>query len=80
MTTSTPEKADGLKALENAIERIRETITKLGGVFTVNMAVNISYLFILRAFLVKMSQCSFPNFIFQISLIFIHFFSNSPKL
>lgn len=39
MTTSTPEKADGLKALENAIERIRETITKLGGVFTVNMAV-----------------------------------------
>lgn len=38
MTTSTPEKADGLKALENAIERIRETITKLGGVFTVNMA------------------------------------------
>lgn len=40
MTTSTPEKADGLKALENAIERIRETIAKLGGVFTVNMAVN----------------------------------------
>lgn len=40
MTTSTPEKADGLKALENAIERIRETITKLGGVFTVNMAVS----------------------------------------
>ncbi|XP_055320046.1 eukaryotic translation initiation factor 2 subunit 1 [Sitodiplosis mosellana] len=38
MTTSTPEKADGLKALENAIERIQETITKLGGVFTVNMA------------------------------------------
>lgn len=41
MTTSTPEKADGLKALENAIERIRETITKLGGVFTVNMAVSV---------------------------------------
>jgi len=38
MTTSTPEKADGLKALEDAIERIKETITKLGGVFTVNMA------------------------------------------
>jgi len=38
MTTSTPEKADGLKALENAIEKIRETITKLGGVFNVNMA------------------------------------------
>lgn len=41
MTTSTPEKADGLKALESAIERIRETIKKLGGVFNVNMAVSI---------------------------------------
>lgn len=41
MTTSTPEKADGLQALENAIEKVRETITKLGGVFTVKMAVNI---------------------------------------
>lgn len=40
MTTSTPEKTDGLQALENAIERVRETITKLGGVFTVKMAVN----------------------------------------
>lgn len=39
MTTSTPEKADGLKALEVAIEKIRGTITKLGGVFSVNMAV-----------------------------------------
>lgn len=43
MTTSTPEKADGLKALENAIDRIRETITKLGGVFTINMAVSFKY-------------------------------------
>lgn len=42
MTTSTPEKADGLVALENAIERIRETITTLGGVFTVKMAVNMT--------------------------------------
>lgn len=40
MTTSTPEKADGLKALENAIEKIRETIKTLGGVFNVNMAVS----------------------------------------
>lgn len=39
MTTSTPEKAEGLKALENAIEKIKETIEKAGGVFTVNMAV-----------------------------------------
>jgi len=38
MTTSTPEKAEGLKALENAIEKIKETIEKAGGVFTVNMA------------------------------------------
>lgn len=43
MTTSTPEKADGLKALENAIDRIRETITKLGGVFTINMAVSFTF-------------------------------------
>lgn len=39
MTTSTPEKVDGLKALEGAIEKINETITKLGGVFKVQMAV-----------------------------------------
>lgn len=38
MTTSTPEKADGLKALETAIEKIRETITSLGGVFNTQMA------------------------------------------
>lgn len=38
MTTSTPEKADGIKALETAIEKIRETITQLGGVFKVPMA------------------------------------------
>lgn len=40
MTTSTPEKADGLKALESAIEKIRETIEKLGGVFSTHMAVS----------------------------------------
>ncbi|KAF5274098.1 hypothetical protein FQR65_LT04496 [Abscondita terminalis] len=38
MTTSTPEKQDGLKALQNAIETIEETITKDGGVFKVQMA------------------------------------------
>ncbi|XP_055704648.1 eukaryotic translation initiation factor 2 subunit 1 [Phlebotomus papatasi] len=37
MTTSTPEKADGLKALEVAIDKIKETITELGGVFNVQM-------------------------------------------
>jgi len=41
MTTSTPEKADGLKALENAIEKIREKITSLGGVFNIQMAVSL---------------------------------------
>lgn len=41
MTTSTPEKADGLKALEQAIEVIKETITKLGGVFNIQMEVNV---------------------------------------
>lgn len=38
MTTSTPEKADGLKALETAIEKIKESITELGGVFNIQMA------------------------------------------
>lgn len=40
MTTSTPEKTDGLKALETAIEKIEETIKKLGGVFQTKMAVS----------------------------------------
>ncbi|XP_043277554.1 eukaryotic translation initiation factor 2 subunit 1 [Venturia canescens] len=38
MTTSTPEKADGLKALNNAIEVVQMKITSLGGVFNVQMA------------------------------------------
>lgn len=37
MTTSTPEKVDGLKALENAIENIKKTITKYDGEFKVVM-------------------------------------------
>lgn len=45
MTTSTPEKTDGLKALENAIVKIEQTITKLGGVFQIKMAVS-TYQFI----------------------------------
>lgn len=38
MTTSTPEKQDGLKALNDAIEVIQDKITTLGGVFNVQMA------------------------------------------
>ncbi|KAF2887583.1 hypothetical protein ILUMI_18590, partial [Ignelater luminosus] len=38
MTTSTPEKQEGLKALQNAIETIELTVTELGGVFKVQMA------------------------------------------
>lgn len=38
MTTSTPEKQDGLKALNDAIEAIQSKITSLGGVFNVQMA------------------------------------------
>lgn len=44
MTTSTPEKADGLKALEGAIEKIKETINKLGGVFHIQMAVSFAHI------------------------------------
>jgi translation initiation factor 2 alpha subunit (eIF-2alpha) len=40
ITTSTPEKVDGLKALENAIERIETTIKKLDGHFAIQMAVS----------------------------------------
>ncbi|XP_033332831.1 eukaryotic translation initiation factor 2 subunit alpha [Megalopta genalis] len=38
MTTSTPEKQDGLKALNDAINAIQGKITTLGGVFNVQMA------------------------------------------
>ncbi|XP_058801561.1 eukaryotic translation initiation factor 2 subunit 1 [Phymastichus coffea] len=38
MTTSTPEKTDGLQALNDAIEVIREKITSMGGHFDVQMA------------------------------------------
>lgn len=50
MTTSTPEKADGLKALELAIEKIKETIVSLGGVFNTQMAVSSSKMFESRWF------------------------------
>lgn len=54
MTTSTPEKADGLKALEQAIEVIKETITKMGGVFNIQMAVSwYSFLFSKKVHLKK---------------------------
>lgn len=61
MTTSTPEKADGLKALENAIEKIRETIEQLGGVFSTHMAVSFSYSFYIKHFIwqpVHLSTCN----------------------
>lgn len=41
MTTSTPEKQDGLKILNEAIEKIRIKITDLGGAFNIQMAVSI---------------------------------------
>lgn len=44
MTTSTPEKQDGLKALNDAIEVIQNKITSLGGVFNIQMAVSLKKL------------------------------------
>ena len=45
MTTQTPERQDGLKALEVAIEKVQEVIKSLGGVFNVQMGVsNLRYL------------------------------------
>lgn len=43
MTTSTPEKTDGLKALQDAIDKINDTITTSGGVFNIQMAVSITF-------------------------------------
>lgn len=40
MTTSTPEKHEGVKALNDAINKIEETINSLGGVFKVQMPVS----------------------------------------
>ena len=40
MTTSTPEKQDGLKALTQAINKIEDTITNMGGCFNIQMAVS----------------------------------------
>ena len=40
MTTSTPERQDGLNALTSAMEKVRETIVSLGGEFNVQMAVS----------------------------------------
>ena len=42
MTTQTPERQDGLKALEVAIEKVKEVIVNLGGVFNIQMAVSFS--------------------------------------
>ena len=40
MTTETPERQNGLKALEVAIEKVREVIESCGGVFNVHMGVS----------------------------------------
>lgn len=38
MTTSTPEKQDGLKLMEEACEAIKSKITECGGLFNIQMA------------------------------------------
>lgn len=40
MTTSTPEKQDGLKILNDAIVAIKKKIADYGGVFNIQMAVS----------------------------------------
>lgn len=49
MTTSTPEKTDGLKILQDAIDKIKDNIIAAGGVFNVQMAVG---LFLICFFLI----------------------------
>ncbi|XP_026682616.1 eukaryotic translation initiation factor 2 subunit 1-like [Diaphorina citri] len=50
MTTVTPEKADGLKALQEAIDTIKAKIEQLGGVFQVQMAVSILLMSMMSVF------------------------------
>lgn len=50
MTTATPEKADGLKALQDAIEQVDKKINELGGVFQIQMAVSAAK-FLMRYFI-----------------------------
>jgi translation initiation factor 2 subunit 1 len=45
MTTQTPERQDGLKGLELAIEKVKEIIVALGGVFNIQMAVSSSLVY-----------------------------------
>lgn len=40
VTTSTPERQEGIALLQTAISRIEEIIKELGGSFTVQMAVS----------------------------------------
>jgi hypothetical protein len=44
MTTSTPEKQDGLKALTEAIKKIEDIITSMGGVFAIQMDVSRTFI------------------------------------
>ena len=41
MTTATPEKAEGLKALQIACDEIQKTIQQSNGVFQIKMAVRV---------------------------------------
>jgi translation initiation factor 2 subunit 1 len=52
ITTSTPEKADGLKALEVCIQKIETTIKSLDGHFAIQMAVSITIKCIFNSILI----------------------------
>ena len=43
MTTSTPEKQEGIALLQTAIERVEEVIKKCGGSFNVIMEVSLPF-------------------------------------
>ena len=42
VTTSTPERQEGVKLLEQALEKIKETIASYGGVFHTKLAVSLA--------------------------------------
>lgn len=67
MTTATPEKTDGLKALQTAIEEIDKTIQDLGGVFKIQMAVRqFLLILVINAFYLKTTYTSFFSSVYLI--------------
>jgi len=73
MTTATPEKTDGLKALQTAIEEIDKSIQTLGGVFKIQMPVKKYNMYFKKFY----SEAFNTIFFFGINYYKNNFFRNS---